>query len=61
MKKTHHQDISKLSFEQKLELINWEELKKTVQIAIQALDNVIDINFYPSPESKKNSQDLRPI
>ena len=54
-------NIAELSLEQKLELIDRDDLKKTVQIAIEALDNVIDLNFYPSPEARKNSQDLRPI
>ena len=61
VKKPHGKAISELSFEEKLNLIDWEDLKKTVQVAIQALDNVIDINFYPSKEARKNSQDLRPI
>jgi ribonucleoside-diphosphate reductase alpha chain len=50
-----------MSFEDKIKLIDREELTDTVKIAIQALDNVIDINFFPTPESEKNSFDLRPL
>lgn len=50
-----------LSFEEKMNLIDWDELTETVSIAIQALDNVIDINYFPTEEAKKNSFDLRPL
>lgn len=33
----------------------------TVKLAIRALDNVTDLNFYPSEESKKGAVDLRPL
>lgn len=54
-------DISSMSLTQKYNLIHRDELKQTVHLAIRALDNVLDINFYPSPEAKKNSLDLRPL
>ena len=44
-----------------MKLVDWNELADTTRIAIQALDNVIDINYFPTEESKKNSFDLRPL
>ena len=41
--------------------INWNKLANTVTIAIEALDNVIDLNYYPSPESKNSNLKHRPI
>lgn len=55
-------DINKIySFEEKLSWVNTQELIETTKLAIQALDNVIDINFFPTEESKKNAFDLRPL
>jgi len=54
-------DMSTLSVEQKLELIDWDGVKESASLAIRALDNVLEINFYPSAESKTNSMDLRPL
>lgn len=53
--------IWNLSFEDKMKLVDRDELADTTRIAIQALDNVIDINFFPTEESRKNSLDLRPL
>lgn len=53
--------IWSLSFEEKMKLVDRNELADTTRIAIQALDNVIDINYFPTEESKKNSFDLRPL
>jgi ribonucleoside-diphosphate reductase alpha chain len=44
-----------------MKLVDRNELADTTRIAIQALDNVIDINYFPTEESKKNSFDLRPL
>lgn len=41
--------------------IDLDKLKDTVETMVMALDNILDKNFYPSEESKKNTQDLRPI
>ena len=60
-RKKHKTEVRAMSFEEKLNLISREELKETVHIAIRALDNVLDVNFYPSPEAEKNSLDLRPL
>lgn len=57
----HNQAIVGLSYEDKLKRVDRDDLRETVKIAIQALDNVIDINFFPTPESAKNAHDLRPL
>ncbi len=36
-------------------------LSETIRIAIRMLDNVIDINFYPTAEAKNSNQHHRPI
>lgn len=41
--------------------IDHAKLKETVTTAIRMLDNVIDINFYPTPEAKTANQKHRPI
>ena len=41
--------------------IDHEMLKETIQIAIRALDNVIDINFYPTEAAKRSNVRHRPI
>lgn len=61
VKLSHQVELSQMSVEQKANLINWDELKDTIHTAIRALDNVLDINYYPSAASKKNSLDLRPL
>ncbi len=41
--------------------INDELLAKTVSTAMRMLDNVIDVNFYPTPEAGYSSQTHRPV
>ncbi len=41
--------------------IDWDKLKDTIETMVLALDNILDKNFYPSEESKKNTMDLRPL
>ncbi|MCF7900201.1 ribonucleoside-diphosphate reductase subunit alpha [Candidatus Babeliales bacterium] len=41
--------------------INQELLGKTIKTAIRMLDNVIDINFYPTKEGKNSNYRHRPI
>ena len=48
-------------YDQKILAINRDDIKLTTRIAIQALDNVIELNHYISESSKKNSFDLRPL
>jgi ribonucleoside-diphosphate reductase alpha chain len=38
-----------------------EKLEETVNTAVRMLDNVIDINFYPTPEAKNANHRHRPV
>jgi ribonucleoside-diphosphate reductase alpha chain len=40
---------------------NFEKLRQVVDSAVTFLDRVIDINYYPIPESKKSNSKWRPI
>lgn len=42
-------------------VLDTEQLAKTVRTAIRMLDNVIDINIYPTPEAKNANMRHRPI
>lgn len=59
--KVLHEDISALTVEERLWLIDWDSMKETIHIAVQALDNAMELNYYPSEASRKNTMDLRPI
>ena len=41
--------------------INWTALGETINIAIRMLDNVVDINFYPTLEAQNSNLNHRPI
>ncbi|MEM0967416.1 MAG: ribonucleoside-diphosphate reductase subunit alpha [Verrucomicrobiota bacterium] len=41
--------------------LDHEKLRSTIQIAVRALDNVIDINFYPTEAAKTSNNRHRPI
>jgi ribonucleoside-diphosphate reductase alpha chain len=41
--------------------IDHEKLRETIRIAVRALDNVIDINFYPTEAAKRSNERHRPI
>ena len=41
--------------------IYWTRLSESIEIAIRMLDNVIDLNFYPTQEARKSNLRHRPI
>ena len=41
--------------------IDYDKLKKTITIGSRMLDNVIDINFYPTEEAKRSNTAHRPV
>jgi ribonucleoside-diphosphate reductase alpha chain len=41
--------------------IDQEKLQKTIRTAVRMLDNVVDINFYPTPEARNSNLRHRPI
>ncbi len=41
--------------------IDHKKLRETIRMAVRALDNVIDINFYPTPSAKLSNSRHRPI
>ena len=45
----------------KVRTLDWKKLQETVEVAIRGLDNVIDINFYPTKEAKQSNLRHRPI
>jgi ribonucleoside-diphosphate reductase alpha chain len=40
---------------------DFESLRETVRTAVRFLDRVIDINFYPTPESEASNRKWRPV
>ncbi|MTI87173.1 MAG: ribonucleoside-diphosphate reductase subunit alpha [Balneolaceae bacterium] len=40
---------------------DWIKIKDTLQTMVLGLDNILDKNFYPSEEARKNTMDLRPL
>ena len=38
-----------------------EKIKETVTVGLRMLDNVIDINFYPIPETRRSNMQHRPV
>ncbi len=50
-----------MSFEEKVDHIKRDQFEETIRIGIQALDNIVSFNFYPSADAEKNSLDLRPL
>ena len=50
-----------LSNHVKIRTIDWKKLQKTVEVAVRGLDNVIDLNFYPTQEAKNSNLKNRPV
>ena len=40
---------------------DYDKLKESVSLAIRQLDNVIDVNYYPTSKAKKGNQEYRPV
>lgn len=45
----------------KVRTIDWKKLQDTVETAIRGLDNVIDLNFYPTEEAGNSNLRNRPV
>ena len=61
-KKLSEKELQNMSTEEKMQkLIKRDDFKETIETAIQALDNIVDFNFFPYPDTEKNSKDLRPL
>jgi ribonucleoside-diphosphate reductase alpha chain len=41
--------------------LDFKQLSKTIAIQLRMLDNVVDLNFYPTQESKKSNMAHRPV
>lgn len=41
--------------------LDWQKLENTVRVAMRMLDNVIDLNYYPTPEAAQSNQKHRPV
>ena len=50
-----------LSSHLKVRTIDWKKLQKTVEVAVRGLDNVVNLNFYPTKEAKKSNLKHRPV
>jgi len=53
-------DVSKF-YNENREVIEWTRLGKAIDTAIQFLDNVIDVNVFPTPDFTKWAKDNRPV
>jgi ribonucleoside-diphosphate reductase alpha chain len=55
------ENFAQLPVTEKLQAIDRADMGHVISTAIHALDNILEVNFYPSVESEKNSLDLRPL
>lgn len=44
-----------------VKVVDYDKLRKTIEIGSRMLDNVIDINFYPTEEAKRSNVTHRPV
>lgn len=51
----------KLSFSAKARTLDFEALRKVTKVVTRNLNRVIDVNFYPIPETKRSNMRHRPI
>jgi ribonucleoside-diphosphate reductase alpha chain len=40
---------------------DYDKLRESVRLAVRQLDNVIDVNYYPTEKAKKGNQEYRPV
>ncbi len=40
---------------------DYDKIRESVRLAIRQLDNVIDVNYYPTEKARKGNQEYRPI
>jgi ribonucleoside-diphosphate reductase alpha chain len=40
---------------------DWDKIRDSLQIMVTGLDNILDKNFYPSEDARKNTMELRPL
>ena len=45
----------------KVRTVDWKKLKETISVVVRGLDNVIDINFYPTEEARNSNIKNRPV
>ena len=53
--------IEKMNHSSTSYTVDYKKLKSTIHTAIRILDNVIDLNFYPTREAKNSNLNHRPI
>lgn len=53
-------DVSKF-YNEKTNDLNWDALRSTIRIAFQFLDNVIDVNRFPTQEFESWAKENRPV
>ena len=54
-------DMVALTLDERMDLFDRDTMRETIHIAVRALDNAMELNYYPSEASKQNTMDLRPI